>query len=73
MHLPLLWSESPLPPKIAALLAVAGVLSILLSTVFGVAALSDWLLDAAQGFFALAVLVFTVYIFSGLIRDSGAI
>jgi hypothetical protein len=70
---PQVWKDSPLPPKIAALLAVAGVLSILLSTVFGVAPLSDWLLDAAQAFFALAVLVFTVYIFSGLIRDSGAI
>jgi len=73
MHLPLLWTESPLPPKIAALLAVAGIISILLSTVFGVAVLSDWLLDAAQAFFALAVLVFTVYVLSGLIRDAGAI
>lgn len=72
MYLPL-WNETPLPPKIAALLAVAGVLSILLSTVFGVATLSDRLLDAAQGLFALGALVFTVYILSGLINDAGAV
>lgn len=71
MHLPL-WSESPLPPKIAALLAVAGVLAVLLSTVFGVATLSDWLLDAAQGLFVAAALVFTFYILSGVIRDADA-
>ncbi|GEM_PF-2708295 len=71
MHLPL-WSESPLPPKIAVLLAAAGGLCILLSTLFGVAPLSDWLLDAAQALFVVGVLVFTVYIFAGLIGEAGA-
>ncbi len=46
-HLPL-WAESPMPPKVATLLAVAGILCVLLSTVFGVSPISHWLLYAAQ-------------------------
>jgi hypothetical protein len=68
-HLPL-WTESPMPPKVAALFAVAGILCILLSTMFGVSPVSDWLLYAAQGLLLLGVIVFTVYIFSGIIRDA---
>jgi len=65
-----LWTESPMPPKAATLLAVAGILCILLSTLFGVSALSDWLLVAAQGLLLLGFIVFTVYILSGIVRDT---
>jgi drug/metabolite transporter (DMT)-like permease len=64
------WKESPLPPKIALLLAVAGVLCIVLSTLFGVSALSDWLLLAAQALLALGAALFTVYVAFGVIRDA---
>lgn len=62
------WRESPRPPKIATLLAVAGILSIFLSTLFGVSALSDWLLVAAQALLLLGFIVFTVYILIGIVR-----
>jgi uncharacterized membrane protein YtjA (UPF0391 family) len=61
-----------MPAKLAAVLAVAGVVCILLSTLFGVSRLSDWLLDGAQALFVLAVVIFTAYIFSGIIRDARA-
>lgn len=70
-HLPL-WTESPMPPKVATLLAVAGILCIVLSTMFGVSPISNWLLYAAQAFLALGAFVFTVYILSGIIRDARA-
>jgi len=59
-------------PIVALLSAIAGGLCILLSTVFGVSDLSDWLLYAAQGLFALAVVVFGVYVMSGIIKDAMA-
>ena len=59
-----------MPAKLAAILAVAAVLCILLSTLFGVSALSGWLLDGAQGLFGIAIIIFTAYIFSGIIRDA---
>ena len=62
-----------MPPKLAALLAVAGVLCVLLSTVFGVSRFSDWLLDAAQGLFVVAIVIFGAYVISGIIRDAQAI
>ncbi len=62
-----------MPPKIAALLAVTGVVCILLSTLFGVSDLSGWLLDAAQAFFVLGAVIFAAYIFSGIIRDARAL
>jgi hypothetical protein len=65
-----LWTESPMPPKVATLLEVAGILCILLSTMFGVSPFSNWLLYAAQVLLGLGALVFTVYIFSGIIRDA---
>ena len=68
-HLPL-WTETPMPPKVAALLAVAGILCILLSTMFGVSPLSNLLLYAAQVLLVLGAIVFTVYILSGIIRDA---
>jgi hypothetical protein len=70
-HLPL-WTESPMPPKVATLLAVAGVLCILLSTMFGVSPFSNWLLYAAQALLGLGALVFTVYILFGIISDARA-
>ena len=65
-----LWTESPTPPKVATLLAVAGILCILLSTMFGVSPFSNWLLYAAQVLLASGAVVFTVYILFGIIRDA---
>lgn len=62
------WRESPSPPKAATLLAVAGILSIFLSTLFGVSALSDGLLVAAQALLLLGFIVFSVYILVGIVR-----
>ena len=62
-----------MPPKIAALLAIAAVGCILLSTLFGVSHLSDWLLDGAQGLFILAIIIFAGYVISGIIRDARAL
>jgi hypothetical protein len=62
-----------MPPKLAALLAVAAVLCILLSTLLGVSQFSDWLLYAAQGFFVIAVVIFGAYVISGIVRDARAI
>jgi hypothetical protein len=59
-----------MPPKLAALLAVAGVICILLSTVFGVSQVSDWLLYAAEGLFVVAIVIFAAYVISGIIRDA---
>ena len=59
-----------MPAKLALITAVAGGLCVLLSTLFGVSLISDWLLDAAQGCFVVAVIVFTAYICSGIIRDA---
>jgi len=61
-----------MPAKVAIVLAVAGVVCILLSTLFGVSRLSDWLIDGAQALFVVAVVIFTAYIFSGIIRDARA-
>jgi hypothetical protein len=60
-------------PKLAALLALVAVACVLLSTLFGVTNLSDWLLDAAQGLFVLAIVIFGWYVISGIIRDAHAI
>jgi hypothetical protein len=70
-HFPL-WTESPMPPKVATLLAVAGILCVLLSTMFGVTPVSNWFLYAAQVLLALGAIVLTVYILSGIIRDARA-
>lgn len=61
-----------MPPKLAALFAVAAVIFILLSTLFGVSQLSDWLLDAAQGLLIVAIIIFGAYVISGIIRDARA-
>jgi hypothetical protein len=59
----------PLLPLLALLFAIGGVLCILLSTLFGVSHFADLLLNAAEGLFALGVIVFTVYVLSGIIGD----
>jgi hypothetical protein len=59
----------PLMPLLALLCAVGGVLCIFASTLFGVSHFADLLLGAAEGLFALGVIVFTVYVLSGIIRD----
>ena len=59
-----------MPIYLSLLLAAAGVLCVLLSTLIGVSRVSDWLLDAAQGCFIVGVIVFTAYIFSGMLRDA---
>lgn len=61
-----------MPAKLAAVLAIAGLVCILLSTLFGVSRLSDWLIDGAQALFIVAVIIFTAYVFSGIIRDARA-
>jgi len=59
----------PLLPLFALLFAVGGVICILASTLFGVSHFADLLLGAAEGLFALGVVVFTAYVLSGIIRD----
>jgi hypothetical protein len=61
-----------MPPKLAALLAAAGALCVLLSTFFGVTPVSDWLILAAQIFFATAIVIFAAYVITGIIRDANA-
>ncbi len=62
-----------MPPKLAALIAVAAVICILLSTIFGVSQLSDWLIYAAEGLFGIAIIIFGAYVIFGIIRDARAI
>jgi hypothetical protein len=45
------------------------VLCIFASTLFGVSHFADLLLGAAEGLFVLGVIVFTVYVLAGIIRD----
>jgi hypothetical protein len=62
-----------MPSKLAAVLAVAAVACILLSTVFGVSPVSNWLLDAAEGLFIVAILIFGGYVVLGIIGDAGTV
>ena len=59
-------------PLLAVLSAIGGILCILLSALFGVSDLSDWLLNAAEGLFALGVIIFTVHVLSGIVSDARA-
>ena len=43
-------------PKLAAVLAVVGVVCLLLSAVLGATSIADWVLDAAQAFLLLGTL-----------------
>ena len=60
----------PLLPLLAALSAVGAVLCILLSTLFGVSHLSDGLLNGAEVLFVFGVVLFTIYVLSGIISDA---
>jgi hypothetical protein len=59
----------PLLPLLAMLCAIGGALCILLSSLFGVSDFADLLLTFAEGLFVLGVIIFTVYVLSGIIRD----
>lgn len=62
----------PLPPPLpllAMLCAIGGALCILLSAMFGISDFADLLLTIAECLFVLGVIVFTVYVLSGIIRD----
>ena len=61
-----------MPLKLAALIAAAGALCVLLSTVFGVSETSEWLIFAAQGFFAAAIVIFAGFIITGILQDANA-
>jgi hypothetical protein len=58
-----------LMPKLAAVLAVVGVVCLLLSAVLGATSMADWVLDAAQAFLLLGALVFIFYVVRGLVID----
>ena len=56
-------------PKIAALLAVVGVVCLFLSAVLGATSIADWTLDAAQAFLLLAAAVFIFYVARGIVLE----
>jgi hypothetical protein len=58
-----------LMPKVAALLAVVGVVCVFLSAVLGATSIADWVLDAAQAFLLLAAGVFIFYVVRGIVLD----
>jgi hypothetical protein len=58
-----------LMPKIAALLAVVGMVCLFLSAVLGATSIADWTLDAAQAFLLLAALLFIYYVVRGIARE----
>ena len=60
-------------PKLSALMGLMAFACVLLSTFFGVSFVSDWLLDAAQVLFVVAIVVFGGYIFLGVIGDAGTV
>ena len=62
-----------MPSMVAAVFAIAAVVCILLSSLFGVSHLSEWLFDGAQGLFILAIIIFAGYVISGIIRDARAL
>jgi hypothetical protein len=56
-------------PKLAAVLAVVGVVCLLLSAVLGATSIADWVLDAAQAFLLLGAAVLIFYVVRGLVID----
>ncbi len=60
-------------PKLAAMLGIAAVGCILQSTVLGVSNFSTWLLNAALGFFLIAIVIFGGYVILGIIGDAGTV
>jgi hypothetical protein len=63
----------PLPPLIAFLCALAAGACILLSTLFGVSDFSNQLLTAAISFLVMGIVIFTLYIWVGIIRDARSV
>ncbi len=60
-------------PKLAAILGIVAIGCILLSTVLGVSNVSTWLLNAALGFFVVAIAIFGGYVILGIIGDAGTV
>lgn len=60
-------------PKLAAIIGIAAVGCIVLSTVLGVSNVSTWLLNAALGFFVVAMVIFGGYVILGIIGDAGTV
>jgi hypothetical protein len=56
-------------PKLAAVLAVVGVVCLFLSAVLGATSIADWVLNAAEAFLLLGAFVFIFYVVRGLIID----
>jgi hypothetical protein len=56
-------------PKLAAVLAVVGIVCLVLSAVLGATSAADWVLDAAQAFLLLAAVVFISYVVRGIVLD----
>lgn len=57
-------------PKLAAVLAVIGVVCLFVSAVLGATSIADWVLDAAQAFLVLAAVVFEGYVIIGIVIDA---
>jgi hypothetical protein len=60
-------------PKLSAVLAVIAGMCILLSAFFGTSIFSDWLLNAAEALFVVAILMFGGYVVLGVIGDAGTL
>ena len=56
--------------KLAAVLAVIGVVCLFASAALGATSLADWVLDAAEAFLVLAAVVFEGYVVAGIIADA---
>ncbi len=61
-------------PKIAGLIAIFGFVLLILTALFGSALLEvhyldTWLLDAAETFFVLAVVIFFGWFLAGFVQD----
>jgi hypothetical protein len=60
---------SPLPPWIAAILALFGAACLPVSAALGITSTSDYVLDAAQISFILAAIIFLGYMAIGLVIE----
>ena len=60
-------------PKFSAALGLIAFGCVLLSTLFGVTPLADWLLNAAEALFIIAIVMFGGYIILGVIGDAGTV
>ena len=60
-------------PKFSAALGLIAFACVLLSTLFGVTPFADWLLNAAEALFIVAIIIFGGYIVLGVIGDAGTV